>query len=350
MADLIDDIEPLLEGLGDDAPCGPDLEYDPDFQALERAGAGTPERQYGDKVYPAEPPEWREVHELARALAGRTRDVRVAVWLVRSSARLHGLQGAARALQLVQGLLDRHWPAVHPQLDATDNDDPTMRMNALAPLAAAEAVLGDLRAATLAPVRGALTLRELELGLGQDEPHGDEVQPSESGVLSALSALAQGDAQVAEAIQAAADAAQAVETLLESQVGAAAPNLSPLRRLLDMARRALERTQAEAGADAAAEGDGGWGGDDATAGGQGGQGGPGGVAVGGGGALRTRADVQREIDRLCEWFERNEPSHPAPLLLRRAQRLMGMSFMEIIQDMAAGGVDQVQTIAGTPPE
>lgn len=343
MAALIDDIEPLLEGLGDDAPCGPDLEYDPDFQALERAGAGTPERQYGDKIFPAEPPEWREVHELALGLAGRTRDVRVGVWLVRSSARLHGLQGAARALQLVHGLLERHWAWVHPQLDASDNDDPTMRMNALAPLAAAEAVLGDLRAAALAQTRGALTLRELELGLGQDEPHGDEIQPSESGVLAALAALAQGDAAVADAIHAAADAAQAIESLLDAQAGSAAPNLAPLRRLLDMARRALERTQAEAGGGAMAEGEAG---DDAVAAGGGG----GGVAVGGGGALRTRADVQREIDRLCEWFERNEPSHPAPLLLRRAQRLMGMNFMEIIQDMAAGGVDQVQTIAGTPSE
>ncbi len=343
MAAILDDIEPLLTSLGDDAPCGPDLEYDPDFQALERAGAGTPERQYGDKIFPAEPPEWPQVHELALGLAARTRDLRVAVWLVRSSARLHGLPGAARALQLVQALLERHWAWVHPQLDATDNDDPTMRMNALVPLAAPEATLADLRAAGLSSSRGALTLRELELGLGHDEPHGDEIQPTEGGVLGALAALAQERPETGEAIQAAAAAAQSIADTLDAQAGSAAPNLAPFTRLLGMAAQALERAQ---GGGASAEGDFADASGDAL---HDGAGSPG-MAVGGGGALRTRADVQRELDRLCEWFERNEPSHPAPLLLRRAQRLMGMNFMEIIQDMAAGGADQVQTIAGVQPE
>ena len=65
--------------------------YDPAFIEMEQAGAGKPERQYGDKVYPAEPAEWPVVRERALALAGRTRDLRVAVWLTRSAARLEGL-------------------------------------------------------------------------------------------------------------------------------------------------------------------------------------------------------------------------------------------------------------------
>ncbi len=343
MAASLIDPEPLLAPLADDAPCGADLEYDADFQALERAGAGTPERQYGDKIFPAEPPEWLQVHELASALAGRTRDLRVAVWLTRAGARLQGRPGAARGLQLLHGLLERHWPAVHPQLDATDNDDPTMRLNALMPLVALDAVLADLRAAGLAQARGSLTLRELELGMGADVPHGDEAQPSEGGVLQGLAGLVQAHPDAAEAIQAAAAAAQGIVDVVESQVGSLAPDLSPLTRLLGVARRALDRLQsADAEPEADAQGTG--------PGTDGAVGGGGGVAIGGGGALRNRADVQRELGRLCEWFERNEPSHPAPLLLRRAQRLLGMSFLEIINDMAPNGIDQVQVIAGPQPE
>ena len=32
------EIEPLLSALADDAPCGPELDADADWQALERAG------------------------------------------------------------------------------------------------------------------------------------------------------------------------------------------------------------------------------------------------------------------------------------------------------------------------
>jgi type VI secretion system protein ImpA len=334
------EIEPLLTPLSDEEPCGPDLEYDPEFQALERAGAGTPERQYGDKVFPAEPPDWPQVHELALGLAARSRDLRVAVWLARSGARLHGLPGAWRGLQLLQGLLEQRWDLAHPQLDATDNNDPTMRLNALTPLAAPEALLADLRAAGIVARRGSLTLRELELGLGRDDPHGDETSPTEAGVLQGLAGLCAEQPEATEALQGCADAAAAIVAAVESQVGSAAPDLSAFTRLADTGPLALARMAPDAGGDAG----------DEAAGAEPGGGGGGGFAVGGGGSIRSRADAVRELERVCEWLERNEPSHPAPLLIRRAQRLMNMTFIEIIQDMAPGGIDQVQTIAGPQPE
>ena len=112
-------------------PCGPNLEYDESFMSLMNAAAGKPEQQYGDTVIPAQEPDWPVVHEQALQLAARTRDLRVAVWLARSGAHLSGLAGAVRGLQLAQGLLERHWQGLHPQLDALDNDDPTARVNAL---------------------------------------------------------------------------------------------------------------------------------------------------------------------------------------------------------------------------
>jgi len=334
------EIEPLLTSLGDEAPCGPDLEYDPDYQALERASAGTPERQYGDKVFPAEPPDWPQVYELALGLAARTRDVRVAVWLARSGAWLHGLPGALRGLQLVRGLLEQQWDWVHPQLDASDNNDPTMRMNALAPLAAGDALLADLRAASIVARRGSLTLREIELGLGRAEPHAGESQPTEAGVLQGLAALCAEQPDAAGTLSGCAEAAEAIVSAVDAQVGSAAPDLSALTKLLGSGTLALAR-MAPGGAD----------GEEATEGAaDGGGAGGGGFAVGGGGAIRSRSDAMRELERVCEWLERNEPSHPAPLLIRRAQRLMNMTFIEIMQDMAPAGIDQVQTIAGPQPE
>ena len=66
------------------------------------------------------------------------------------------------------------------------------------------------------------------------------------------------------------------------------------------------------------------------------------------GVLGSRGDVLRTLDNACSWIEQHEPSNPAPLLIRRAQRLMNKNFLEIIRDLAPDGVDQVERIAGNP--
>ena len=73
-------------------------------------------------------------------------------------------------------------------------------------------------------------------------------------------------------------------------------------------------------------------------------GGPWGLLFRLGGVRETVARFQADAE--ANWIERNEPSNPAPLLIRRAQRLMGKSFLEIIRDLAPAGIDQIENIAG----
>jgi len=80
------------------------------------------------------------------------------------------------------------------------------------------------------------------------------------------------------------------------------------------------------------------------------QDGSGAAAPGAIGGLRTRDDAIQLLDRICEFLERTEPSHPAPLLLKRARRLLNMSFLEIIQDIAPDGLNQTRNIAGLDKE
>ena len=333
------DIDALSAPLGDSQPSGPELDHDPDFQALERTAEGTPERQYGDKVYPAEPPDWTAVHSQALALSERTRDLRVAVLLMRSGVRLHGLAGASAGMQLIERLLALHWDTLHPQLDAEDDNDPTMRLNALLPLMAAEAGLADLRAAGLAPARGSLSLRELELGLGRAEPLPDEARPTEQGVLQGLESLLQPYPDAAEQITTTAQAAADINTLLDGKVGSRAPDMAPVLKLLRAATDALARARGQATDEQE-------GGDADNSGASDGRLTSGRAA----GSIQSRADAVRELERVCEWLERHEPSNPAPLLIRRAQRLMNMSFIDIIRDMASNGLEQVELVAGRPPE
>ncbi|MEO6269941.1 MAG: type VI secretion system protein TssA, partial [Lautropia sp.] len=67
------------------------------------------------------------------------------------------------------------------------------------------------------------------------------------------------------------------------------------------------------------------------------------------GEIRSREDAVRELDRICAYLERHEPANPAPLLIRRAQRLVQMNFLDILRDLAPEGMSSIEKIAGLPP-
>lgn len=66
--------------------------------------------------------------------------------------------------------------------------------------------------------------------------------------------------------------------------------------------------------------------------------------------LQTREDARRQILEICAFLESSEPSHPAPLFLRRAERLLGArNFFEIVSDMTPDALVEVSRITGHQP-
>jgi type VI secretion system protein ImpA len=342
--DLMSDLGSLVPALSEAAPCGEDLEYDPQFLEMELAGSGKPEQQYGATLIPAKPPDWPVVLELASSLAQRTHDIRVAMWQLRAGARLGGWAGAVEGLRLLQGLLAQHWEHVHPQLDAANGNSPLLRLSSLAPLTPQEnpypappLVLGDLREARLLPGdRNSPSIRDIELGMRAADPLAGELAPTETGILAAVRALLAKHDGLAHQMTAALQAVDGiVETLTRHLPASDRPDLTQVRKLLEAVARAAQR----ASGNTVLTGDGIGSSMVPIASGS---------AVAVGGTVNSRADVSRAIDQLCDWLERTEPSHPAPLLLRRAQRLLNKNFLEIIRDIAPDGTDQVVRLAGRP--
>jgi type VI secretion system protein ImpA len=329
------DLESLLTPLAADAPCGADPQYDPAFLALLESCARKPERQYGKTVIPAEEPDWAAVHQQALELAARMRDLRVAVLLVRSGARALGLPGAAFGLRLVHELLARWWDAVHPRLDAEDANDPTTRINALLPLVHPDAGLADLRSASVDGRRGGVTVRDIELALARGQAIAGEAVPTEDGVLQGLVAAATASARVPADMRETCEAALGLAATLDARLGGDAPDLAPLLALLKPVADAARRLPG--GQDAAPAGDGHAAAGAAPA-----------AATGINGPIVSREDVIRALERACEWIERNEPTNPAPLLIRRSQRLMTKNFIDIIRDLAPESLTQIEKLAGPP--
>jgi type VI secretion system protein ImpA len=68
------------------------------------------------------------------------------------------------------------------------------------------------------------------------------------------------------------------------------------------------------------------------------------------GEIQTREDVVRMIEKICGYYEREEPSSPVPYILKRAERLAKMDFMQIIDDLTPESIKEIQRITGDKPK
>ncbi|MCP6133832.1 type VI secretion system ImpA family N-terminal domain-containing protein, partial [Klebsiella pneumoniae] len=93
-------------------------------------------------------PQWRDIEQACTTLLQRSKDLRITHFLLQANLALHGLPGLAASLELIRDLLAEYWLYLHPQLDAADDNDPTVRVNALAGLAC-DRNIGLLRDAVL---------------------------------------------------------------------------------------------------------------------------------------------------------------------------------------------------------
>ena len=110
-------IEEFLAPISPDNPCGENLEYDADFQAMNQASLGKAEQQFGDTIIPAEPADWNTVEKYATSLLTRTKDLRVLLALTHAWTRRRGLAGYADGLLLVQEAIARYWEPLYPLLE-----------------------------------------------------------------------------------------------------------------------------------------------------------------------------------------------------------------------------------------
>ncbi len=360
----------LLEAVSEDSPGGPNLEFDADFGALERAAQGKPEQQYGDTIIPAEDPDWKDVERQASALLERTRDVRVLTQL--AVARLHvaGLPAFAEVVSMTRQLLEARWDDIHPQLDPEEDNDPTLRANALLALAHPRTVLRHLRNLPLAasPRLGQYSWRDVGIATGTIESDAAD-KPNESMIGSAFqdSDPARLDTLRTAAAEAAA-AAAAIPVVFDERAGlGTGPDFDDLVKVLKEIVRAIERygTTAAEAADEASEADDAGAADDAggendTAGDAGGADDRGAAPVGrraAGGVsiaslkeVTTRADALRLLDLVSRYYQRYEPASPVSLLIERAAGLAEKNFLDIVRELAPDGLAQVQNIVGTRNE
>ncbi|MFB8831847.1 type VI secretion system protein TssA [Azotobacter sp. CWF10] len=333
---------PLLAPVSDERPCGDNLEYAAEFLQLMQAVQPRAEQQYGRTIIPAEEPDWRAVAQQAERLLATSKDLRIAVLLSRAWTELRGLTGYADGMRLVAALLDGHWDGLHPALEEDGETDPLPRHNALSGLFDPQLCLRALRAAPLAAV-GGLTLREVGLLLEGNAP---EQLDYPGGRERAQAELARAWEMADPELRAVPEILQALGAIAErlrASLGEGwLPDSAELEKLL------LRLLEASRGTSPAATTESPSAGDEAA-----GSASPAAFAPAAvdwrTAELDSRADVNLLLEKICVYLERHEPSHPAPILLRRAQRLMQLGFYDILRDLAPASLAQIDLLIGKAP-
>ncbi|MBS0197457.1 MAG: type VI secretion system protein TssA [Planctomycetes bacterium] len=345
-------VESLLKPVSADAPCGENLRWDRRFLELERLAEGKEETQFSA----AEEPNWREVRDVGVEVFARGKHVRTAVLLTLAAVRLEGYPGLRDGLKLIQGLLEQYWDQVFPQLDPDDNNDPTERINALAPLATPMATFGDklklldrVYEAPLCDSRqmGKFSLKDIAiaagtLAAGEEAP--DKPKPTISGIDGAF---AETDMEVLETVEKAADEAaealKAIDAIFIAKCGAGVgPDLKPFQTMLkDAALQVRRRRTKEEVAAAGAAG----GGEQATGGGPG-DGGGGRLS----GGVASSADVEVAFDKVIRYYEQWEPSSPVPLIVQCAKQMVRKKFLDITKVLTPDAIEVLRRVSEPPQD
>jgi type VI secretion system protein ImpA len=128
-------LERLLAPVGGARPCGEDLAFSSEIDAIVRARqADDPSLEQGAWVTELKEADWKFVaKQCAQLIEQRSKDLQLAVWLAEAEARTGGLRGLADGLMLVAALCDRWWDGLYP---LPDEDGHERRIGNLSWLAA----------------------------------------------------------------------------------------------------------------------------------------------------------------------------------------------------------------------
>lgn len=349
------DIEPLLAKISPEAPSdGNNQQIDSALVVLERKVESISTSDEDDKS--GRKGEWREIQKTALELSTRTHDLRVAMLLTQALLHSDGIIGFHDGLKLLQGLIERYWDTLHPQLDVEDKNDPFFtRVNILEELCNWQIMIKPLMKATMCASRavGRFNLRDIRIATGikiNELVLTDKEKNSPAGLETIKAAFKDCEFEdllaKKEAIGASLQSINSIETWFMKKAGSArAPDFSKLSVILKemdgfFEKRLVGRSSSKpsklkqklepennkavsnpklvepvAGQlDKPME------------------------------MINNRQDVIRMLDQICTYYAQNEPGSPVPLMLKRARKLVEKNFLDIVQDLAPKSAAEIKTL------
>lgn len=325
------DIASLVGPLGQDAPSGPDLSFDNERQEIESAF----ERSISDGGGDAADIDWNATIRQIVAQAGKTRDLWLAVYLMRAGAQKGSFETLLDGAELLAGLLEQRWADVHPQLEEYEFIG---RKTPCESLTKRGDFLNPLRRVVLLehPRLGRYTGADFEAfsAQGANAPNYGMfralIEASDAGDLQAIAARFE---QLATAIR------RADAVMTDNAEGDTATNFEPTYAQIETLQKAVlsqipssgeENPPSSQSVDAPAP--------EKTIT----------IAAHSGpafsGSIQSRDDVIRALDAIMTYYNHFEPASPVPLVLRRAKDWINLDFLAVLEDIAPNSLDEARRV------
>jgi len=115
------DLEELLTLISGDNPAGEFLRYEGTYDRIQEARKEEADLPQGVWERELKKADWNEVRDLClEALASRSKDLQISVWLLESLLHLYGFLGVGDGLRVLLGLCERFWDHLYPEIDGDD--------------------------------------------------------------------------------------------------------------------------------------------------------------------------------------------------------------------------------------
>jgi type VI secretion system ImpA family protein len=347
--------EELLLPLEGENPAGQNMEYDPLYLEMDTLAVDVPDSQMGNSKIEGRGPDWKNLSKNCLELWKKTRDLRVAVYLVIAEAVTGGLEGLAGVLKLPLFLTKELWDVFYPQLDP-DDEEPIERLNILSMLSPQAGAINDpimfiprFRDLRLVPSLK-YTLRDLLISTKEIEVSGEErVDPQLIGAELMNVPIQEVQTQAALAHEAKDLVTALCDEMSGKMKGGYTLDMSALIHELDRLGSFYDThlqsfsalTGDDSAAETTAEGDDTPGKEQSRAGGNFNL-----VSY----RANTRAEALLLLKKGAEYFQFQEPSSPIPLLINRAMRFAEMNFIDLIEDIAPDAVARGRDVLGLKKE
>ncbi|MGP3066480.1 type VI secretion system protein TssA [Serratia nevei] len=275
---------------------------------------------------------WHAIREQSAALLEQCFDLHVVLWFMRANLHIDGFSAVYQGITAIDGKYAEEGSTIFPQADMEPATD-SFHAAALGWLATSSC-LHEIKNSKIFPDTP-LTTDEL-LNMRMDEQEGKSLHFSE-----VVKVLGQADSYFAgrnmpslkEQLSQGIDALERVENYANLQAEDYRLDCRHVRdylalfsrQLLSLEQQELPEEIGAAPADAeAAEAQ-------ATLPGK---------------YIRSRQDVILLLDQVLDYFQNYEPSHPAPILIRRSQKMIGMDFATIVEELLPESLASLNQLSG----
>lgn len=317
--------------ISDEEPAGKNYELDQKFAELETAALSTSEQQYGDTVIPAKEPDWRHVLSCAMDLSKVTKDLRVFFLLTRALTKIYGLEGLLYGVQSLHTVCWGFWKELHPRMDLDGVFDPQLRFSILSDFGDMGTLVADMRSCILFTSHlGDISVKDAEKILDTGAVDIEGVSVSIKQITPIIEEQKKSDHKnILQAPLKILDALRGIQKICVDGWGVDfEPNFNNLTRPLEKLVRLMDEEDVVS----------------ITPGEEGSGGTP--LASGFLKNIQSRQDAVRHLEQVCKYLEDYEPTSPAPLLIKRAIKVMDMNFIDIVKNMAPDGLNQAIFILG----